>query len=257
MGDGGRTTKDRGLRCDQRALPFSCIPCISWFNSLRPLRSLRLQSRCPILKILLIQCKPSTRSTRPSSLSSIPSSSFGIVSTGLFAATILNHTLLLQSCNSSLNGPSAFAQDGNQSSYINPRIVSYCLFYCAIYSAIYSAIYRLMLLAQKGQTLPYMFYCICLPHIIFHRGNSPRSSLILPANNSITTIPPTTPSNPNSLFSAARRQFIRSHRPHAAPSQPQAFRFNSPLRIPFLHFQDSRYHTIIPSISTYVMLDIF
>ena len=24
--------------------------------------------------------------------------------------------------------------------------------------------------AQKGQTLPYMFYCICLPHIIFHRG---------------------------------------------------------------------------------------
>ena len=172
MGDGGRTTKDRGLRCDQRALPFPCIPCISWFNSLRPLRSLRLQSRCPILKILLIQCKPSTRSTRPSSLSSIPSSSFGIVSTGLFAATILNHTLLLQSCNSSLNGPSAFAQDGNQSSYINPRIVSYCLFYCAIYSAIYSAIYRLMLLAQKGQTLPYMFYCICLPHIIFHRSNS-------------------------------------------------------------------------------------
>ena len=119
MGDGGRTTKDRGLRCDQRALPFPCIPCISWFNSLRPLRSLRLQSR----------------------LSSIPSSSFGIVSTGLFAATILNHTLLLQSCNSPLNRPSAFAQDGNQSSYINPRIVSYCLFYCVIYSAIYSAIY--------------------------------------------------------------------------------------------------------------------
>ena len=43
MGDGGRTTKDRGLRCDQRALPFSCIPCISWFNSLRLLRSLRLK----------------------------------------------------------------------------------------------------------------------------------------------------------------------------------------------------------------------
>ena len=42
MGDGGRRTKDRGLRCDQRALPFPCILCISWFKSLRPLRSLRL-----------------------------------------------------------------------------------------------------------------------------------------------------------------------------------------------------------------------
>ena len=26
--------------------------------------------------------------------------------------------------------------------------------------------------AQKGQTLPYMLYYICLPHIIFPRGNS-------------------------------------------------------------------------------------
>jgi len=27
-------------------------------------------------------------------------------------------------------------------------------------------------MVQEGQTLPYMFYCICLPHIIFHRSNS-------------------------------------------------------------------------------------
>ena len=47
--------------------------------------------------------------------------------------------------------------------------------------------------AQKGQTLPYMFYCICLPHII-----------------SPAAIPPRT-------------------------SQPQAIRFNSSLRIPFIH----------------------
>ena len=30
----------------------------------------------------------------------------------------------------------------------------------------------MLILAQKGQTLPYMFYCIYLPHIIFHRSNS-------------------------------------------------------------------------------------
>ena len=33
----------------------------------------------------------------------------------------------------------------------------------------------LVLMVKKGQTLPYMFYCICLPHIIFHRNNSAAS----------------------------------------------------------------------------------
>ena len=55
MGDGGRTTKDRGSRCDQRALPF---PCISWFKSLRPLRSLRLLSRCPSTRPITPQQPP-------------------------------------------------------------------------------------------------------------------------------------------------------------------------------------------------------
>ena len=53
----------------------------------------------------------------------------------------------------------------------------------------------------------------------------PRSSLIVPANNSITIIPPTPPHNPNSLFPTAsnHRQFLRSHRPHAAPSKYSSF----------------------------------
>jgi len=49
-----------------------------------------------------------------------------------------------------------------------------------------------------------MFYCICLPHIIFTATIPPRPRLIVPANNSITVIPPTTPYNPNSLFTTAR-----------------------------------------------------
>ena len=50
---------------------------------------------------------------------------------------------------------------------------------------------------------------------------------------------------------------IRPHTHHAAPSQPQAFRFNSSLRIQFIHLQDSRHHTTISSISTCVMFGIF
>ena len=91
---------------------------------------------------------------------------------------------------------------------------------------------RLQSAAQVGDTY-YSHPMRKKNYPIFHSLISPaailpRSSLILPANNSTTVIPPTTPHTPNSLFSAARthRQFLRSHRPHAAPSQPQAFRFN-------------------------------
>ena len=57
------------------------------------------------------------------------------------------------------------------------------------------------------------------------RSITQRPRLIVPANNSITIIPPTPPHNPNSLFSAAsnHRQFLRSHRPHAAPSKFSPF----------------------------------
>ena len=47
----------------------------------------------------------------------------------------------------------------------------------------------------------------------------PRSSLIVPANNSITIIPPTTPHNPNSLFSAANRPHLQ-HLAHSHSSPP-------------------------------------
>ena len=58
------------------------------------------------------------------------------------------------------------------------------------------------------------------------RSITQRPRLIVPANNSITIIPPTPPHNPNSLFSAAantHRQFLRSRRPHAAPSKYSPF----------------------------------
>ena len=60
-------------------------------------------------------------------------------------------------------------------------------------------------------------------HPLNHPTQRPRLRLIVPANNSITIIPPTTPHTPNSLFPAARRQFIRSHRPHAAPRHINSF----------------------------------
>ena len=46
----------------------------------------------------------------------------------------------------------------------------------------------------------------------------PRSSLIVPANNSITIIPPTPPHTPNSLFSAANRPLLQ----HLAPARRRA-----------------------------------
>jgi hypothetical protein len=53
----------------------------------------------------------------------------------------------------------------------------------------------------------------------------PIRRLALPLIRSITIIPPTTPHTPNSLFlTAANWQFLRSHRPHAAPSKYRGFR---------------------------------
>ena len=54
----------------------------------------------------------------------------------------------------------------------------------------------------------------------------PIRRLALPLIRSITVIRPTTPHNPISLFPAAdnrHRQFLRSHRPHAAPSKYKPF----------------------------------
>ena len=55
----------------------------------------------------------------------------------------------------------------------------------------------------------------------------PIRRLALPLIRSIAIIPPTTPHNPNSLFSNianTHRQFLRSHRPHAAPNTYRRFR---------------------------------
>ena len=54
----------------------------------------------------------------------------------------------------------------------------------------------------KGQTLPHMLYCISSLHIQLY-GNLATNRLIAQAINSISVIPPTTPYNPNALFSAA------------------------------------------------------
>ena len=79
-----------------------------------------------------------------------------------------------------------------------------------------------MKLGAKGQTLPYMLYCISLLHIQLY-GNLATNRLIVQAANSIIVIPPTTPINPNSRFPTSDRQFLRSHRPHAAPNKYSPF----------------------------------
>ena len=42
----------------------------------------------------------------------------------------------------------------------------------AFYNGFAGCVPTSFLMEAKGLTLPYMFYCICLPHVIFHRSNS-------------------------------------------------------------------------------------